>query len=83
MAYQTVSQPAKTLIFEIAQTRLGLQRIIDFLSTLLRVLVLNSDAQKRVARIEVLQAKSDAQLAEIGLKREDIVRHAFRDRLPM
>ena len=31
--------------------------------------------------IEALYAKSDAQLAEMGLTREDIPRHVFRDLL--
>lgn len=36
-------------------------------------------AMSRRGLIEELEAKSDAELAEMGLKREDIVRHVFQD----
>ncbi|WP_172291857.1 hypothetical protein [Pseudoruegeria sp. HB172150] len=36
-------------------------------------------ARSRMGEIEALNAKSDAQLAAMGLKREDIPRHVFRD----
>jgi len=29
--------------------------------------------------VQILQAKSDAELAQMGLKRDDIVRHVFSD----
>ncbi|MDQ7776554.1 hypothetical protein [Paracoccus aminovorans] len=35
----------------------------------------------RRAEIEALQAKSDAQLAELGLTRDRIVHHVFADRI--
>ncbi len=38
-------------------------------------------ARSRIAEIERLNCKSDAALAEMGLKREDIARHVFRDLL--
>ncbi|MEM8980324.1 MAG: hypothetical protein AAGD04_12620 [Pseudomonadota bacterium] len=34
---------------------------------------------KRVAEMEHLNAKSDAELAQLGLQRTDIARHVFRD----
>lgn len=37
------------------------------------------DANSRVREVERLQALSDETLAQKGLKREDIVRHVFRD----
>ena len=37
------------------------------------------NARARTAEFERLNAKTDAQLAEMGLKREDIPRHVFRD----
>ncbi len=37
------------------------------------------EAHPRMRRIQTLQAMSDEKLAERGLKREDIVRHVFRD----
>ena len=36
-------------------------------------------ARSRMHEIEALNARSDAQLAEMGLRREDIPRHVFRD----
>ena len=33
----------------------------------------------RRAEIEALEAKSDAELAAMGLRRQDIMRHVFRD----
>ncbi len=33
----------------------------------------------RIDRIAALEAKSDAELAAIGLRRDDIVRYVFRD----
>lgn len=38
-----------------------------------------SEANWRVREAERLNAMTDAALAEKGLKREDIVRHVFRD----
>lgn len=37
------------------------------------------NARARTAEFERLNAKTDAQLAAMGLKREDIPRHVFRD----
>jgi uncharacterized protein YjiS (DUF1127 family) len=44
-------------------------------------MVICMERQGRLDQVERLRAKSDAELAEIGLKRNDIVRHVFRDRL--
>lgn len=41
------------------------------------------ETMARRDQIEALYAKSDAQLAEMGLKREDIPYHVFRDRLAL
>ena len=38
---------------------------------------LNSEA--RIAQIQALEAKTDAELAQMGIRRDDIVRHVFRD----
>ena len=40
---------------------------------------LTMSARDRSAQVERLQAKSDAELAAMGLTRDDIVRHVFRD----
>lgn len=42
-------------------------------------LVRMMDGNDRVREVEKLNAMSDAQLARRGLKRENIVRHVFRD----
>jgi len=36
-------------------------------------------ARSRIAEVERLDARTDAELATMGLKREDIPRHVFRD----
>ena len=38
-----------------------------------------SEASSRIRKIEALQAKSDAELAQMGLKRDQIVHHVFKD----
>lgn len=35
--------------------------------------------QSRRAQIEALEAKSDAELARLGMRREDIAYHVFKD----
>lgn len=40
-----------------------------------------SETPARMREIERLSAKSDAQLAQLGLRRDEIVHHVFRDRL--
>lgn len=40
-----------------------------------------SKANHRMHHVERLQAKSDAELKEMGLRREDIARHVFNDSL--
>ena len=37
------------------------------------------ESQSRMDQVTRLNAKSDAQLAEMGLRREDIPRYVFRD----
>ncbi|SFH08576.1 hypothetical protein SAMN04488020_106195 [Palleronia marisminoris] len=39
------------------------------------------ESSSRFDQIERLQRKSDDQLAEMGLRRDEIVRHVFRDRM--
>lgn len=49
------------------------------LMALYRGLSLAAESDFRLRRIQALQAKSDAELAELGIKREDIVRKVFAD----
>ncbi|WP_136441790.1 DUF1127 domain-containing protein [Pacificoceanicola onchidii] len=48
---------------------------------ILDAMVAIGEANPRVREIERLTAKSDEDLAKMGLKREDIVRHVMRDAL--
>ena len=54
-------------------------RIGAFLAGLGQAVFTARAAEARVQEMERLMAKSDADLAEIGLRREDIARHVFRD----
>lgn len=40
-----------------------------------------ASANRRMVLVEKLQAKSDTELAALGIRREDIVRHVFKDML--
>jgi len=46
-----------------------------------RFFIASMENNSRCHLVEQLNAKSDAELAEMGLKREDIVRYVFRDYL--
>ena len=51
-------------------------RAID---TFFRGLVSIAEGTSRMKAINALNAMDDAQLADMGLRREDIARHVFRD----
>lgn len=57
--------------------------IANFFESIFNGLMAISEANSRVREIEHLNAKSDEQLANMGLRRTDIARHVFRDRLFM
>ena len=44
-----------------------------------RYFVASMEAASRSTQIQALQSMSDRQLADIGLKREDIARHVYSD----
>ncbi|TDL84145.1 DUF1127 domain-containing protein [Palleronia sediminis] len=44
-----------------------------------RIMTASMEADARLKLVHRLQDKSNAELAAMGLKREDIVRYAFRD----
>lgn len=44
-----------------------------------RFFIAIAEQNARLQQVERLQAKSDDELAKLGLKRDDIVRHVFRD----
>lgn len=75
MTYQdTLSQGGQTGSFSAA-----LSGVANFFRTVGNAMVKGSPGQARLNRAEALEAKSDAELARMGIKREDIVRHVFRD----
>jgi uncharacterized protein YjiS (DUF1127 family) len=53
--------------------------IRTFFSGLGRAIIVAAENASRMKRIEVLNAMTDEELQERGLKREDIVRHVFQD----
>lgn len=50
-----------------------------FVAVLLRGMEAQAKVTSRRNQIEALEAKSDAQLARMGIRREDIAYHVFRD----
>ncbi|SIN94858.1 DUF1127 domain-containing protein [Vannielia litorea] len=65
---------------DIQFTRPGLMaRIGAAFDRVLTVLVAAAEANPRMKAVNRLSAMSDEELAARGLKREDIVRHVFRD----
>ncbi len=58
------------------QARSGYERLF---ASIVRGMTAYADARSRRDRIEALEAKSDAELAKLGIKREDIAYHVFRD----
>jgi uncharacterized protein YjiS (DUF1127 family) len=69
-----------TLTTDIRAADRGLRaRFSAFLVSLARAFEAHAYAASRRDQIETLQAKSDAELAEIGVKRDDIVHYVYRD----
>lgn len=50
-----------------------------FIEALARGAERSARIQSRRARIEALEAKSDAELARLGIRRDEIAYHVFRD----
>lgn len=48
-------------------------------SALARGFVAFAESNPRLRQVEQLSAMSDAELAKLNIKRQDIVRHVFRD----
>lgn len=74
MAHISTNHPA----FSDAVTRL-FDGIRGFFSSFGKAMIINSTARARLETVERLQSKSDAELARLGLKREDIVRRVFHE----
>ncbi|MHA7888498.1 hypothetical protein [Roseicyclus sp.] len=71
MATQTLHAPSRPL-------RLAAP-VKGVFAALARAFAASSGAQARYDRVRRLQALSDAELAERGIARDDIVRHVFSD----
>jgi hypothetical protein len=50
-----------------------------FFAAIGNAMIAASSNSARLQKVEMLNAKSDAELAEMGIKRDDIVHHVFRD----
>ncbi len=79
MAYNDIASPAEVLGREITMTRNLLDEIAKGFFKFGRAIMANSAGQRRIDRVERLRAKSDAELAELNIKRDDIVHYVFKD----
>ncbi|UWR16670.1 hypothetical protein [Sulfitobacter sp. M368] len=79
MAYNDIASPAEVMGREITMTRNLLDAIANSFSKFGRAIMANSAGQRRIDRVERLRAKSDAELAELNIKRDDIVHYVFKD----
>lgn len=79
MAYNDIASPAEVLGREITMTRNLFDAIANGFSKFGRAIMNNSAGQRRIDRVERLRAKSDAELAELNIKRDDIVHYVFKD----
>lgn len=59
-----------------ARIAIGVSGAFAFLG---KAMILNSTAYARLEKVQRLQAMSDEELAELGLTRNEIVRHVFHD----
>lgn len=53
--------------------------VVQFFAAVGTSLINAGEASSRLPKIEALRAKSDAELAEMGLKRDEIVHFVFKD----
>lgn len=79
MAYQNVAEPAQVLIEEVAATRRFFARIGAAFTAAGTKIMENSSGAKRVEAVQRLQALSDAELAKLNIKRDEIVNYVFKD----
>ena len=78
MTYQSTAHPAHTfsLTDNLRRAGAGLRR---FFAGIGHGIMTGSTAHHRYEQVQRLQAKSDAELADLGLKRDEIVHHVFKD----
>jgi uncharacterized protein YjiS (DUF1127 family) len=79
MIYNNVSTPASVLINEMAATRRFFERLGQSFEKLITRMMENSSGSHRVQAVRRLEALSDDELANLNLKREDIVHFVFKD----
>ncbi|NNK15609.1 MAG: hypothetical protein HKP51_01750 [Sulfitobacter sp.] len=79
MAYSELSGPAQVLSREITLTRNALAAIGNGFSRMMYAMAENSSMNARVKKVRYLQSKTDAELAALKIRREDIVRSVFGD----
>jgi len=53
--------------------------VTDFFAAVSRAITVSAAMDARMQRIEALNAKTDQELAEMGLRRADITAYVFRD----
>ena len=79
MAYSTVSPSAHAGSF-LTTAVVGLGAgIAGFFNSVARAVMAASTGQARLDEATRLRAKTDAELAEMGLTRDGIIHHVFRD----
>ena len=70
MATQTLTAPRQAAIRE---------KIDAFFATVGHGMNAYMERRSRMGQIQALEAKSDAELAKMGIRRDRIVHHVFRD----
>ena len=76
-AARTTARGMSTALVMAART--GLSHLSTFLKSIGESFLRAGEASSRIHRVEALRAKTDAELAAIGIKRDDIVHHVFKD----
>ncbi len=79
MAYQDITPASSILSHEISLTRRGFAAVGTWFAQLGTSMAMASEGQRRVNQVKALEALSDAELARINVKRDEIVRHVFGD----
>jgi len=79
MAYQDTLSPAEVLNAEITRSRRAMDRIGSFFRSIGQSITMAAVARARFETLTQLQGKSDAELEQLGLKRDELVRHVFND----
>ncbi|MEH6645014.1 hypothetical protein [Sulfitobacter sp.] len=59
--------------------RRGLDLVVSMFTSIGTGLAKAAEASSRTRQVEVLQSKSDDELAALGIKRDDIAYHVFKD----